>query len=401
MTNWSPQQSSALTSISDFLRDPGRQTFYLAGYAGTGKTTLAKHIAAQSNGTTLFCAFTGKAAHVMRRSGCPNAATIHSLIYNTFEKSRSRLKELQSAMAVEEKREVKDAAKIKTLQREIDKERERIQQPGFSLDEDSEVKDASLIVADECSMLDERMARDLLSFGVKLIVLGDPAQLPPVKGAGYFTSREPDVMLTEVHRQARDNPIIAMATTIREGKELLPGQYGDSAVLVEPDRDTKSAISLAADQLLVGRNTTRAQSNAWYRRQLGYGDRYPVNGDKLVCLRNNHDLGLLNGGIWKVEYRVNITDTELAMTLRSEDDPDRRVDVNAHTAHFLGQEKSMDWRERRQAEEFDFGYAMTVHKSQGSQWPSVALVDEWTWEGRQAWLYTALTRAQSKVTVFR
>ena len=57
-------------------------------------------------------------------------------------------------------------------------------------------------------MVDEDLGRDLLSFGKPVLVLGDPAQLPPVKGGGFFTEAEPDVMLTEVHRQAADNPII-------------------------------------------------------------------------------------------------------------------------------------------------------------------------------------------------
>jgi exodeoxyribonuclease-5 len=399
--SWSPQQAAALDMVAEFLRDPSRQTFYMAGYAGTGKTTLAKHIAQQSNGRTVFCAFTGKAAHVMRRSGCPDASTIHSLIYHTHEKSKNRLHELRDQLTKLEAAENKDADLITQVKRQIEKERERLKQPAFRLNDESPITGAGLIVADEVSMLDERMARDLLSFGIKTIVLGDPAQLPPVKGSGYFTNREPDVMLTEVHRQAKDNPIIAMATEVREGRTLEVGTYGDSRVLADPSTEEKTSITLSADQLLVGRNATRQRSNKWFRLQNGRMDPLPLEGDKVVCLRNDHEVGLLNGGLWSVEYRVSVTEAEVAMTLVSEDDPGTKVDVNAHAAPFLGQEQAMDWRERLQAQEFDYGYAMTVHKAQGSQWRHVAIVDEWTWSGRQAWLYTALTRAQDKVTVFR
>ena len=71
-------------------------------------------------------------------------------------------------------------------------------------------------------MVDEELGRDLLSFGKPVLVLGDPAQLPPVKGGGFFTEAEPDIMLTEVHRQAADNPIIRMSMVVREGGRLDP-----------------------------------------------------------------------------------------------------------------------------------------------------------------------------------
>ena len=67
-----------------------------------------------------------------------------------------------------------------------------------------------------------------MSFEVPLLVLGDPAQLPPIQGGGFFTDAEPDAMLTEVHRQARDNPIVRLSMDIREGRSLAPGQYGET-----------------------------------------------------------------------------------------------------------------------------------------------------------------------------
>src|SRR5208283_2536336 len=111
------------------------------------------------------------------------------------------------------------------------------EEPSFVLNEDSEAARAKLIIVDECSMVDEELGRDLLSFGRKVLVLGDPAQLPPVKGGGYFTEAEPDVMLTEVHRQAADNPIIRLSMAIRAGGELAPGAYGETRIVLRRDLD--------------------------------------------------------------------------------------------------------------------------------------------------------------------
>ena len=70
---------------------------------------------------------------------------------------------------------------------------------------------------DECSMVDAELGRDLMSFDVPVLVLGDPAQLPPIQGGGFFTEAEPDAMLTEVHRQAQDDPIVRLSMEVREG----------------------------------------------------------------------------------------------------------------------------------------------------------------------------------------
>src|SRR6202035_5203735 len=165
----------------------------LFGYAGTGKTTLARQVAEGADGKVLFAAFTGKAALVMRSKGCFGATTIHSLIYKPQE----------SATAT----------------------------PSFELWDEAPASKAALIVIDECSMVDAELGRDLLSFGVPLLVLGDPAQLPPIQGGGFFTEADPDVMLTEVHRQAKDNPIIRLSMDIRAGEYLEPGRYGETEVV--------------------------------------------------------------------------------------------------------------------------------------------------------------------------
>jgi exodeoxyribonuclease-5 len=359
---WSPQQDAALRAIRQWQCDRSSpQVFYLAGYAGTGKTTLAKQIAQDTRGEVIFAAFTGKAALVLRQKGCDGARTIHSLIYRPVEMADGP--------------------------------------PTFELNERSDGESASLIIVDECSMVDETLARDLLSFGTPVLVLGDPAQLPPVKGLGFFTDREPDFVLTEIHRQAADNPIIHMSMKVREGRTLQPGRYGDSEVIA-PGVTLDADRVMAADQMLVGRNATRLRYNARFREVRGIASPMPVAGDKLVCLRNDKDKGLLNGGLWNVRNLLNGRGASIRMAIQS-DDGQTDQSVSVRTEFFTGQEGTLDWSQRRRSDEFAFGYALTVHKSQGSQWDDVVLFDESPYfrEHRARHLYTGLTRAAQKVTV--
>ena len=411
---WSPQQDAALVTVDKWLNDSDQQVMRAFGYAGTGKTSLARHFASGLDKNVMFGAYTGKAAHVLRQKGCPEASTIHSMIYHSKDQSRALLKDLEVELVevlheinselIGESQETREAIQdqnptVQTLREKIKAERDNQAQPMFTLNTDSNVKRAGLVIIDECSMVDDRMGMDLLSFGTKVLVLGDPAQLPPVFGAGFFTeNHEPDIMRTEVHRQAKDNPILAMATQVRNKEALNIGPYGDSLVVAKSNIDQTHA--LAADQILVGRNKTRTATNIRMRSLLGNQENgmLPVAGDRLVCLHNNHDKGLLNGAIWKAEDIGEISEDRVYMTVSPEDGGVAQ-EVDAHAALFRGEE--VHWTERRDAEQFDYGYALTVHKSQGSQWDHVLLFDESycfradSWR----WLYTGLTRAAEKVVV--
>jgi len=391
--NFSPQQSEALDAVGRWLAAGDRPWFYLAGYAGTGKTTIARHLA-EGAGRVIFAAFTGKAAHVMRRAGCADASTIHSLIYHVAEHGRWRLDCLIDAAQEEQKKDVPDPELLADLDAEIREERKRVGRPIFELNPDSRIRDADLLVIDECSMVDERVANDLLSFEVPILVLGDPAQLPPVYGAGFFTRREPDAFLSEIHRQAADNPIIHMATIVREGGSLARGEYGSSRVVAPGDFDP---LTVGPEtQILVGKNETRRRANAARRRRMGFLAELPEAGERLVCLRNIHDVGLLNGAIWGVVHRGAACSDFVELTI--EDDLGR-LTIPVHRAPFEGRE--IEHFLRREAAEFDYGYALTVHKAQGSQWPEVVVVDEAGVFRAEAnrWRYTSLTRAIEKVTV--
>src|SRR5690606_32587594 len=167
--------------------------------------------------------------------------------------------------------------------------------PTFSLNRQSPVAKAKLIVVDECSMVDEQLGRDLMSFGTPILVLGDPAQLPPIQGGGFFTEHEPDHLLTEIHRQARDNPIIRLAMDVREGREFMRGDFGAAQVIGREDVTQETV--LGADQVLVGTTRTRRRNNQRLRELKGFNADFPQAGDKLVCLRNDQAKGLLNGSL--------------------------------------------------------------------------------------------------------
>jgi exodeoxyribonuclease V len=367
MTEFSSHQNDALRAVANWLKaKPGSngtpQLFRLFGYAGTGKTTLAKHIADGADGEVKFAAFTGKAASVMRGKGCHQASTIHSLIYRARESGE-----------------------------EI---------PSFDLWDEAPASKAELIIIDECSMVDAELGRDLMSFGVPVLVLGDPAQLPPIQGGGFFTEAEPNVMLTEVHRQAQDDPIVRLSMDVRAGEYLEPGRYGESEVVRRDDLDPQRVLE--ADQVLVGRNATRRAYNIRMRERRGFVDPMPSAGDKLVCLRNNRKKGLFNGGLWSVKERGARRTGIMTLRLLPDDETATRgVKVSVRPECFSGGIEQIDWARRKPYDEFDYGYVLTVHKAQGSQWDDVVLFDESFafQDSRERWLYTGVTRAAKKLTV--
>lgn len=373
---FSPQQDEALKAVSRWLKEGWTPVFRLFGYAGTGKTTLAKHFAENVDGEVLFAAFTGKAAQVLRSRGATNARTIHSLIY------RPRGEET-----------VEDEETGKTSIA-----------PMFSINRQSPLAKAALIIIDECSMVDEQLGRDLMSFGTPILVLGDPGQLPPVSGGGFFTEQEPDYLLSEIHRQAKDNPIIHLAMDVREGREIMRGDYGTAQVISKSE--VTQSLVLDADQVLVGTNRTRRRYNQRLRELKGFTADYPQSGDKLVCLRNDPAKGLLNGSLWQVmsSSRETVKPGINLMIRPEDDDMDRgAAKIKLLKAAFEDVETEIPWSTRKRYDEFDFGYALTVHKAQGSQWNNVVLFDEsYAFrDSRERWLYTAITRAAETLTIVR
>ena len=273
MVTLSDEQVKARNAIKNwYFNEPTQKTFYLAGYAGSGKTTIAKPIVADlkldpdAENDVLYGSYTGKAAVVLKKKGMRQSTTIHRMIYKPIEE---------------------DSGKV-----------------SFMLNYESVLKATKLVVLDECSMIDDNMAKDLLTFGKKILVIGDPGQLPPVKGEGAFTNRDPDFFLTEIHRQAAENPIIRLATMARMGQKIPYSDYGDGIQHVNfKNMDYDNFIK--SDQILTGKNETRMKLNVDIRSHYGF-DKYPLkNGAKLICLKNQHKLGLLNGMLFTTNNASN------------------------------------------------------------------------------------------------
>lgn len=395
----SAQQLEAMEAVREWSRNKwsgSSQVFYLAGYAGSGKTTLAKEFAKEHGGNVAFGAYTGKAALVLRQKGCEDARTIHNLIYVPTTKSKQHLHDLQHQLADLDEH---DPHRI-GVERLITEEKLRLKKPSFAMNESSDMEDFDLVIIDEVSMVDEQMGEDLVSFGVPILVLGDPAQLPPVgKSTGYFTKSKPDFVLTEVHRQAEGSPVLQLATRVRKGETLPLGEFGDSSIL--PPKSLTGEQALEFDQIICGKNVTRKAINKRVRSLLGRDSILPVEGDKLICLRNDKATGLLNGSFWIVIEASILDEDRMNLLVQDADNPAANHLLTAWRHGFEGRE--LPWFRARDAQEFDFGYAITCHKSQGSQWPRVLIYDQSYMfrKDRNKWLYTALTRASNSVTIVK
>ncbi len=273
MTTFTPHQNAALNAVADWIKaKPGEggtpQVFRLFGFAGTGKTTLARHIADGVDGDVKYAAFTGKAALVMRSRGCDGASTIHSLIY--------RAREIRRGAA-----EFRIMGRCPRIQGQADRDRR---------------------------VLDGRCRARPRPSVIRRAATGagrSAAQLPPIQGGGFFTEAEPDAMLTEVHRQAQDDPIVRMSMAVREGRSLELGQFGEQRGDQPCQPRSRPCDAGRSDPGSAATHTRRAY-NMRVRQKQGIEDPLPVAGDKLVCLRNNRKKVLFNGGLWRVKARAHV-----------------------------------------------------------------------------------------------
>ncbi len=397
---WTPQQAKALDLCAEWLKKPDEPVFRLFGYAGTGKTTLARHLAATQDGLTLFAAYTGKAASVMRANGCEGASTLHSLLYTPATASQQKVIELEDRLRTA------SADEVEELQYELRRAKEEAKRPVFLLNEDSPLTGAALLVVDEVSMVNAEMKRDILSFGTKVLVLGDPAQLPPVTGEGAFTNERPHILLTDIQRQARDNPIIRWATAAREGRVIPFGSEGDGCQKLRKATVAATDLVHRGGQLLTGKNDSRRSLNLQSRRILGVSGPYPRTGETLVCLKNNHEIGLLNGVVCTASADAEVFEDGLALSVNYEGREMKDLSVSRVPFDMYNEpdaEADEAPYERMRMDRFDFGYCLTVHKAQGSQWDKVTLCDDGfgkrSAEDRRRWLYTGITRAQRELVI--
>ncbi len=410
------EQEIANNLIAEWFFNTDDQVFVLSGYAGTGKTFLIDYVVRETlslkaGAEAVFVSPTGKAAANLVKNGTV-AGTVHSLIY----------------MREGEEYDVDENGEVIQLQALQFIKREKI---------DEKIR---LIIVDEASMINESVLYDLLSFGVKCLFCGDGAQLPPVNGSCPLLD-DPHYTLTQIVRQASDNPIIQVATMAREGKRIPYGRYGDSVCVVGRNAlkgEERKRLFLKADQIICGRNKTRNSLNAEIRGYKGIprDQLLPTEGEKLICTLNDWEkpldeeerFHLVNGiigvardikdgvdGVASMEFTADFMEESVNVPF------DTGIFERGEYTHLYGDraitlsdgtlvhESSFELlRKLRAVKEeticrFEFAYAVTCHKAQGSEFDFVIVFDEsWAFgqEGSR-WLYTAITRAKQKLLIIR
>lgn len=388
-----------------------------------------------------FCAPTGKAAKVM--GGKLNdfgiratPTTIHKLIYLPKAERAQRIQtrmQMLSEQIVRAKTQggiilfadnngpseltlAQAERKMIELGFDLARAMENNEGPTFTLRRREDIPEGiKLIIVDEGSMVGEFLATDLASFGLPILAFGDPGQLPPVGDTYGFDCENPDAFLTEIHRQAADNPIIRLATMAREGKALKLGNYGDGVEVVERIKD-KATLDMSREAMvLCGTHVKRWTLTKKIRTALGYTETGPCGGEPLIFRKNSRKLTqMVNGTLVTCasevgdlhkgdsSFKVKIKDTE-------SDGAEYDIEVvqglfeehtlrkkNAYTSS-----SNAAFSAKKTHEHLDFGHVLTVHNSQGSQWDEVVVHDE-SGAFRDAasrWLYTGITRAAKRLTV--
>jgi exodeoxyribonuclease-5 len=393
------EQESAMDQIMRW-RANGEWMFYLGGYAGTGKTTLLQEIINRLEKAPICLAPTGKAASVLQKK-LTNASvtTIHKALYKPILPSLAELEDLEAQLLANP-----GAEDLKEAIRE--EKRKLAEEPLRFMDNMvKEIAPGDLIMVDEASMVTSKMVDDLQRTEAKVLFVGDPGQLPPVQDTGFFSKREPDAILSQIHRQALGNPIIELSMMIRQGKEI-PHRIENAHILKREKSGYPIADLTKADQVLTGMNVVRRRVNRGMRKCKGFEGVFPVEGEKLICLKNQFKHGWLINGVQCLSVSATRVD-ELGNRLLSvlyEGQLLRDLEVYHHPfeAHYNDRAEEDPWASRGQLAEFDYGYAITVHKSQGSEWDKVVMVDDGLFRNRpkerRRWLYTAVTRAKDHLT---
>ncbi len=380
---YSREQQHAIASVLRWAQDPMSETrLTLGGYAGTGKTTIIKEILRQlGEERVAVCAFTGKAAYVLRSKGVQQAQTIHSLIYAPAE------------ICITCNRWSDTCSNANALNEKINEAnpngpRRPVCPRGGSATRFGLVHKLKheLIIVDEASMLNRRLMEDLETFGIKTLYVGDHGQLQPI-GDDPRLMESPALRLERIHRQAAESSVIKFAHGVRSGRHP-SGFHSDRQVQVRraPPQDIARY-----DVVLCGFNRTRVALNRSIRQARGFSGALPNPGERVVCLRNDRDYAIFNGMQATVVKRDAVD-----MTVVDDGGVEFR-NIPFEASQFNAPKTFRDYT--GEATLWDFGYAMTTHKSQGSEWKSVCVVEELVaaWDCAR-WRYTAATRASDHLT---
>lgn len=369
MIQLSEDQQLASDAVFDWWKK-GSKLLRLAGFAGTGKTTTVREIIerirkkSEKRVRVSYCAFTGRASQILASKidlqDGDTCSTIHALIYQPV---------------------VKDG-RIRGWKR-VDK------------------LDADLLVVDEASMVDKFIFADLEKFGIPILAVGDHGQLPPVNG-DFNLMEKPDIRLEKIHRQAEGNPIIGVSMIARKQGKIPIGDYGQGV----EKRSYKSLFQVLDETFdpnavyLCAFNTTRCILNRFYRQKMRVKASEPIKGEKVICLKNNREAGIFNGMTGVIE-EIAAEGREL-YKVKIKMDGGATYDGYISRFQFGQREVPKFWDTKEMGDLFDWGYAMTTHKAQGSQARKVILIEErgrWDDDYHAKWLYTSATRAQEELLI--
>ena len=362
---------------------------------GSGKSTLVRFIIDAidiDEEKVCYCAFTGKAAEVLRKKGNKNVCTLHKLLYEHIPKPNGGF------------------FRKKKLQLEY-----------------------NIIVVDEVSMAPKSLIDLLFSHNVYIICLGDPGQLPPIdKNEDNHLLDNPHIFLDEIMRQAQESEIIQLTMKIRNNETI--NYYNGKDVKIIPYSQLTTGVLQWGDQILTATNAKKENINNQMRSLAGRSGA-PQDGDKIICLRNywddlsNDGDALVNGSIgilqnsfktWREIPRIiksNIKKFDVLMgdiIIPETNDKYNLVEMDYNM--FLTGKKCCDWKlsyklgklKHKYGEivpkEFTYAYAITCHKAQGSEWDNIVVLEEnfpFDKEEHKRWLYTACTRASKKLVLVR
>ena len=360
MIELNTSQQKVFNDAINWWRRGTEQTFEISGPPGSGKSFLidkiVKALKIDSNRIAPM-AYTGSAAINMRTKGMYSARTIFSWLYDFIE-----------VPVLNDKGEpILDPVfnKPKFKMRFVPK---------------SYLPDIDLIIVDEAGMVPEEMRNIIDSMGIPVIAAGDIDQLPPVAGkSGYLTEPWKVHKLTEIMRQANDNTIVQFSQMLIKGIEIPHGKFKNVTVLYEDEiNDNMIAQS---DIVICGKNTTRDNINNHIRHDMfGFTNPTPNLGERLVCRKNNWQIesggiNLTNGVFGNCITMIgpdsfNQKDVTFKMSFKPDIIDSYFKDIDVDLRYMTSDKKGRDAlleTNFSKGNKFEFGYAITTHMSQGSE----------------------------------
>ena len=259
-------------------------------------------------------------------------------------------------------------------------------------------------------------------------------QLPPIyENENNHVLDNPHIFLDEIIRQAYDSEIIRLSMWIREGNKLSDYKCDNQEVKIIKKNEVVTGMYKWADQIICATNAQKDRINTLVRKQIkSYGNE-PEIGDRVISLKNhwkffsNKDMPLVNGSIGyikyfykkqqKFPYYLNISepvDYLYATIEKEENENENYSGVPIDYDYLVTGKSKLDSKQKYKISkskgkyavlppfEFDYAYAISCHRAQGSQWNKVLVQEEafpFDKEEHARWLYTAITRAVDKVVI--